>query len=184
MSRTSAERQRERSEWIERAESVGPTLEAHSGASAQAKTLVPESVSALEEAGLFRMASPQEVGGYDVHPATQVEAFERLASADVSSGWVAMIQAETPGLAGAHLVRRRRSRHRPSATTSRASLARPIPKESPPHSPTGASDSTVAGRLPAAFVIAAGYSPTRWWSRKTVRDRRQKTACHRWSAQL
>ena len=50
------------------------------------------------------MASPQEVGGYDVHPATQVEAFERLACADVSSGWVAMIQAETPGLAGAHLA--------------------------------------------------------------------------------
>ena len=104
MSRTSAERQRERSDWIERAESVGPTLDAHSGASARAKTLVPESVSALEDAGLLRMASPREVGGYDVHPATQVEAFEQLASADVSSGWVAMIQSETAGLAGAHLA--------------------------------------------------------------------------------
>ena len=81
MSRTSPERQRERSDWIERAESV----------------------SALEGAGFFAMASPQEVGGYDIHPATQVEAFEQLASADVSGGWVAMIQAETPGMAGAHL---------------------------------------------------------------------------------
>ena len=103
MSRTSPERLRERSEWIERAESVGPTLAEHSEASARAKTLAAESVSALEGAGFFAMASPKEVGGYDVHPATQVEAFEQLASADVSSGWVAMIQAETPGLAGAHL---------------------------------------------------------------------------------
>lgn len=103
MSRTSTERQRERTEWIERAESVGPTLSDFADASAQAKTLAPESVAALENAGLFSMASPLEVGGFDVHPATQVEAFEQLATADVSSGWVAMIQAESPALAASHL---------------------------------------------------------------------------------
>ena len=103
MSRTSTERQRERSDWIARAEAVGPTLIDHADASAAARTLAPESVTALEDAGFFAMASPQEVGGFDVHPATQVEAFEQLASVDVSSGWVAMIQAETPGMAGSHL---------------------------------------------------------------------------------
>ena len=103
MSRNTSERQAERSDWIERAESVGPTLSQHADASAQAKTLAPESVSALEDVGLFRMASPREVGGFDVHPATQVEAFEQLASADVSSGWVAMIQSESPALAASHL---------------------------------------------------------------------------------
>ena len=104
MSRTSTERQRERSGWIERAEALGPILSEHAAESAQAKTLAPASVAALEDAGFFAMASPQEVGGYDVHPATQVEAFEQLATADVSSGWVAMIQAETPGMAGSHLA--------------------------------------------------------------------------------
>ena len=103
MSRTSSQRQRERLDWIERAETLGPALAEFADASAQAKTLAPESVTALEDAGFFAMASPQEVGGYDVHPATQVEAFEQLASVDVSSGWVAMIQAETPGMAGSHL---------------------------------------------------------------------------------
>ncbi len=103
MSRTSPERQQERSDWLERAESVGPTLAAQADASAQARTLALESVTALEEAGLFRMASPVEVGGFDVHPATQVEAFEQLASADVSSAWVAMIQAESSALAASHL---------------------------------------------------------------------------------
>ena len=80
MSRNTSERQAERSDWIERAESVGPTLSQHADASAKAKTLAPESIAALEDAGLFRMASPREVGGFDVHPATQVEAFEQLAS--------------------------------------------------------------------------------------------------------
>ena len=103
MSRISSDRQRERSGWIEQAESVGPTLSEHAGTSANARTLASESVTALEDAGFFAMASPREVGGYDVHPATQVEAFEQLASADVSGGWVAMIQAETAGMAGSHL---------------------------------------------------------------------------------
>lgn len=103
MSRTSQERQRERSDWVERAESVCPTLSAHADASTQARTLAPESVTALEDAGLFRMAAPFEVGGFDVHPATQVEVFEQLASADVSSGWVAMIQSESSALSASHL---------------------------------------------------------------------------------
>ena len=37
MSRASSERQRERSEWIERAESVGPTLSEFADASTEAK---------------------------------------------------------------------------------------------------------------------------------------------------
>ena len=104
MSRSSSERQLERSDWIERAESIGPSLAATADASAQANTLAPSAVSALEDAGFFRMAAPREVGGFDVHPATQVEAFELLASADVSGAWVAMIQAETAGLVGSHLA--------------------------------------------------------------------------------
>ena len=103
MSRTSPERQRERSDWIERAEAIGPILSDHAAESAAARTLAPASVMALEDAGFFAMASPREVGGHDVHPATQVEAFEQLATADLSSGWVAMIQAETPGMVGSHL---------------------------------------------------------------------------------
>lgn len=103
MSRASHSRRDERSEWIERAESVGPILSEYADASARARTLAPEAVEALERAGMFGMASPLEVGGFDVHPATQVEVFEELASSDVSGGWVAMIQAETAGMAGSHL---------------------------------------------------------------------------------
>ena len=103
MTRNSAERRSERSEWLERAESVGPTLAETAAESTQLRTLAPQAVAALEGAGLFTIAAPREVGGADVHPATQVEIFESLAAVDASSGWVTMIQSETAGMVGSHL---------------------------------------------------------------------------------
>ena len=104
MSRTTPERQSERSAWLERAESLHDVLSEHADESTQLRTLSETSVRALEAADIFAMAAPLEVGGHDVHPATQVEVFERLAVADVSSGWVAMIQSETAGVVGAHIA--------------------------------------------------------------------------------
>lgn len=101
--RTSAERRRERGAWLERAESVGPALAESAAESTQLRTLAPQAVAALEGAGLFTIAAPREVGGADLHPATQVEIFESLAAVDASSGWVAMIQSETAGMVGSHL---------------------------------------------------------------------------------
>ena len=103
MTRASAERQQERSEWLERTESIGPALADGAAESTRQRTLAADSVAALESVELFTMASPREVGGADVHPATQVEVFETLAAVDASSGWVAMIQAETAGMVGSHL---------------------------------------------------------------------------------
>ena len=103
MTRTSVERLQERGEWLERAESITAALADCAAESTQLRTLAADSVAALESVDLFAMASPREVGGADVHPATQVEVFETLAAADASSGWVAMIQSETAGLVGSHL---------------------------------------------------------------------------------
>ena len=103
MSRTSPDRQRERREWIERAEALQPPASKHAPESARLRTMAQPLVQALADSGIFAMASPREVGGFDVHPATQVEVFETLARTDVSTGWVAMIQAETAGMVGSHL---------------------------------------------------------------------------------
>lgn len=103
MSRTSAERRRERSEWLERAESIGPALADLSEESTRLRTMAPAAVSALEDAGMFAIAVPVEVGGFDVHPATQVEVFEALASYDMSAGWVSFIQTESAASLGAKL---------------------------------------------------------------------------------
>ena len=103
MSRQSPERQAERDLWLAKAADLAPLLAETAAQSAQARTLHPAAVDALAAAGFFAFASPLEVGGFDVHPATQVECFETLARADLSGAWVAMIQAETPGLAASHL---------------------------------------------------------------------------------
>lgn len=103
MSRTSPERISERSEWIERAEALQPAIAEHAPESTRLRTLAPPLVQAFADSGLFAMSSPREVGGFAVHPATQIEVFETLASADVSAGWVAMIQSETTSMVGAHL---------------------------------------------------------------------------------
>ncbi len=103
MSRTSPERLRERSEWIERAEALQPAIAEHAPESTRLRTMAPPLVQTFADSGIFAMSSPREVGGFAVHPATQIEVFEALASADVSAGWVAMIQSETTSMVGAHL---------------------------------------------------------------------------------
>ena len=103
MSRTSPERRRERAEWLERAEALQPLIREHAPESARLRTTAPALVRALADSGIFAMASPREVGGSDVHPSTKIEVFEALAGADVSTGWVAMIQSETAAMVGAHL---------------------------------------------------------------------------------
>ena len=103
MSRSSAARQRERSEWVERAEAVAPRLSECADASRELRNLAPAAVAALEEAGIFRMDAPREVGGFDLHPGTQVELLELLSAADLSGGWISMIHSIASGAVGAHL---------------------------------------------------------------------------------
>lgn len=55
---------------------------------------LPEAmVSALREAGLFRMCAPSAYGGLELDPPTIVEVVEQLARIDASTAWVAMIGA-------------------------------------------------------------------------------------------
>lgn len=103
MSRSSPERRRERSEWLERAESIGPALADLSAESTRLRTMCPPAVAALEDSGMFAIAVPREVDGFDVHPATQVEVFAALAAYDMSAGWVAFIQTESAASLGAKL---------------------------------------------------------------------------------
>ena len=103
MSRTAAERQRERDEWLERAESVAPQLTACAADSHELRNLAPPALAALEDAGIFRIDAPREVGGFDLHPGTQVEVLELLSAADLSGGWISMIHSIASGAVGAHL---------------------------------------------------------------------------------
>jgi alkylation response protein AidB-like acyl-CoA dehydrogenase len=51
------------------------------------RELTPDVVSALHDAGLFRMLVPRSLGGHEVSPLVFVQAVEELAKADASVAW-------------------------------------------------------------------------------------------------
>lgn len=68
------------------------------------RSLHPELVSALKDAGLFGMLVPREIGGLEVDVATFVAAIEAVARGDGAAGWCVMIAATT-GVTAAQLPR-------------------------------------------------------------------------------
>jgi alkylation response protein AidB-like acyl-CoA dehydrogenase len=59
-------------------------------------------VSALVDAGVFRLCVPRALGGVEAHPGVLVDVIETLAAADGSTGWCAAIGA-TSGVVSAYL---------------------------------------------------------------------------------
>jgi alkylation response protein AidB-like acyl-CoA dehydrogenase len=82
-----------REELLERVAQIAPLLADTAAESEALRTLCPRAVSALDEAGLFRLWSPIEVGGFDAHFVTQTDVMIELARADMSACWTVMIGA-------------------------------------------------------------------------------------------
>ena len=59
-------------------------------------------VDGMIDAGLFRLCVPRSLGGLEAHPRELVDAFATIAAADGSTGWCAMIGANS-GLVSAYL---------------------------------------------------------------------------------
>jgi alkylation response protein AidB-like acyl-CoA dehydrogenase len=75
----------------ERVRELAPAVSARSLEIEQARTLPPDLVSELREAGLFRLATPVSLGGGGVAPRTIVEVVEELSRADGATGWCVLI---------------------------------------------------------------------------------------------
>jgi alkylation response protein AidB-like acyl-CoA dehydrogenase len=92
-----------RLELLARVDAIRDVLADTAQASAQARELVPEAVTALNEAGLMRMNVPLELGGWEAAPATQMEVLAALAAIDTAAGWIAMVSNNSAGFMGAFL---------------------------------------------------------------------------------
>jgi alkylation response protein AidB-like acyl-CoA dehydrogenase len=92
-----------REDLLARVEGIRGVLSDTALASEQARMLVPEAVHALNEAGLMRMNVPQELGGWEAPPATQMEVLAALAGIDTAAGWIAMVSNNSAGFMGAFL---------------------------------------------------------------------------------
>src|SRR5262250_2201045 len=74
----------------------------HADEAERNRRLSPPVVSALADAGLFRMGLPADLGGLEVSPLTFYRAVEAVATLDGSAGWCVFIGASS-AFAGAFL---------------------------------------------------------------------------------
>jgi alkylation response protein AidB-like acyl-CoA dehydrogenase len=81
---TPAEVQRD---WIARARSLKPILEAAAPRIEQAKSVPPEALEALHNASMFRMMLPKSVGGAELDLATFAQVVATIAEGDASVAW-------------------------------------------------------------------------------------------------
>lgn len=76
---------------VDAARALGPKISAATEEIEQGRRIPLHIVSALKEAGIFRLAMPREWGGHEADPITQMRVIEQLAMANASVAWCAMI---------------------------------------------------------------------------------------------
>lgn len=82
---------------------LAPLIRAHADEAERQRRLSQPVVTALAEAGIFRMLTPQTLGGFEVHPLTFYRVVEAIARLDGSTGWCVFIAGCNP-LMGAFLA--------------------------------------------------------------------------------
>ena len=70
---------------------ITPILAANAQACVEARSVVPESMKAMIEAGLFKILQPARVGGYELSLRIEYETITALSEVCPSSGWIVMV---------------------------------------------------------------------------------------------
>lgn len=101
MDDTQAPRIPERDALLEAVEKIAPVVRANAARADVLRHLPPETVEAIDDAGLFRCIQPRALGGLEADPLTQHEVIEALAYHDGSAAWCAFIGAGSSAFAAA-----------------------------------------------------------------------------------
>ncbi|MBJ6761434.1 acyl-CoA dehydrogenase family protein [Myxococcaceae bacterium JPH2] len=80
---------------LQEVRALAPEIAAQSAAIEEARTLPPDVVTRLKNAGLFRMFAPRNVGGTELDLVSGLEVLEELSRADGATGWATMIASES-----------------------------------------------------------------------------------------
>jgi 3-hydroxy-9,10-secoandrosta-1,3,5(10)-triene-9,17-dione monooxygenase len=72
-------------------EDLLPVLRERAQETEDHRSLLPQSVAELEQAGVFRLLQPARWGGYEADPVTFLDVIRAIASACGSTGWVASV---------------------------------------------------------------------------------------------
>jgi alkylation response protein AidB-like acyl-CoA dehydrogenase len=89
-------------DYVERADKLAPLIAAHADRIEEGCRLSGPVLTALHEAGLFRLLLPRSLGGAEVDPATFARVIETVARTDASTAWC-LCQAGGCSMAAAYL---------------------------------------------------------------------------------
>lgn len=89
--------------WLEKARAIGPMIDAAAVREEYATELAEEVVRAIDEAGLFAIMVPRELGGAEAHPVEVIDAISELSYWDGSAGWYSHAVMTGGAVAGAYL---------------------------------------------------------------------------------
>ncbi|HUH76495.1 MAG TPA: hypothetical protein VLZ53_03945, partial [Devosia sp.] len=87
----------------ERARALGPMIDASAAADGDRTELAPEVVQAIDNAGIFSLMVPRELGGEEAHPSQLIDTIAELSYWDGSAGWYAHAVMTGGAVAGAFL---------------------------------------------------------------------------------
>ena len=148
---------------------IAPVLTASAPESERARTLAPEAVSALENAGLLALKLPQALGGAEADPVTQIDVIEAVSAIDASAGWCLMVGATTVAMPGVYLG---------DEAVATVFAGGRIPRAAGCYMPTGQAVEARGGyRITGRWAFASGIRHADWVSgtARVVRER-QPTA--------
>lgn len=96
-------RAQEQLSWLEKARAIGPMIDAAAAREDHATELSEVVVKAIDEAGLFAIMVPRELGGGEAHPGDVIDAISELSYWDGSAGWYSHAVMTGGAVAGAYL---------------------------------------------------------------------------------
>lgn len=99
---TQAQHAEAQCDWIARARTLKPILENAAPRIEQGKSVPPDALEALHNAGMFRMMMPRSVGGAELDLATYAQVVAIIAEGDASTAWC-IAQTSGCSMAAAYL---------------------------------------------------------------------------------
>jgi alkylation response protein AidB-like acyl-CoA dehydrogenase len=84
---------------LERVEALRPVIEAGGDEAQKIRRVPDETISALVDAGFFRFAIPEELGGENATICETIEVLEAISAIDASVGWNVMLGSEINAMA-------------------------------------------------------------------------------------
>lgn len=140
--------------WLQKARALGAMIDAAAAADEHATELSADVVQAIDDAGLFQIMVPRELGGGEAHPEDVIDAISELSYWDGSAGWYSHAVMTGGAVAGAHLGPRAIEAIFPGGRFLRAAGQA---------APTGKAERVGDGyRISGRFAFGSGSSGAGW----------------------